>query len=122
MVELFDARQSQHADGAVDLGGEQLGGAVRMGASHGNAAFTDLGDGLPEAKASFVRQPGNDLVGTAARDRPDGAPGGVQQSEGTALSYFPDLSSYLPDLSAAYQNYTMVAADPNPRGPSGQQP
>ena len=46
----------------------------------------------------------------------------MQHSEGTALAYFPDLSSYLPDLSAAYHNYTMVAADANPGDPSGQQP
>lgn len=93
---------------------QQAGTATDAVVGRDNVPFTRLENGLPHTKTAFVQQPGGLLDTPGIHDQKTVDAHGLQDSEGSTLSYLPDLSSYLPDLSAAYQNYTLVATDPIP--------
>jgi hypothetical protein len=94
----------------IGSNGERMANTAGMAVGRDNTAFTNLGDGLPQAQASFVQQPEHTQP-NAGQEQIAGAQK-TSQSEASALSYLPDLSSYLPDLTVVYQNYTSVALDP----------
>jgi hypothetical protein len=104
----------------IDSNGERMANTAGMAVGRDNAAFTNLGDGLPQAQASFVQQ--SEHAQPIVAQEPIAGVQKPPRGEVSALSYLPDLSSYLPDLTVVYQNYTTAALDPVAGTPSTAQP